>query len=369
MRSLAQDLKSINSTVTTSDTREKPMSFGDAQELFREALTNTQSNWKSPPDNITKHIHHSFSGKFLEDWMQRMKFQSISIVQGVPALPILDKGFAQVPIQQSLSIRDNVYTICRCLEMYYRETYKNTFHNSHYASNPFNISIHENSLSAISTWMVYHYFIFQTITEDFTVDVEKLSPEVLNERIKNGYKVISQISSLLEHLPLVMLDNLSTISLHNPFYIDSDTNEISIKPEVITILKMTTKFFVSMQSWNTKTQSSFQELSELIYKYTHDHDSMINMMGLLSESLDFSDRRLHWCPVHNVDNGSTSLFQNLFKISMDSFKEYYIFLSKVAPEIRNNADVMDGSNTIKKLDDNAYSMLETIVKIAESIEI
>jgi len=30
---------------------------------------------------------------------------------------------------------------------------------------------------------------------------------------------------------------------------------------------------------------------------------------------------------------------------------------------------MDGSNTIKKLDDNAYSMLETIVKIAESIEI
>jgi len=297
-------------------------------EVTREWI-NTQINQGIEPSHIaSKHYQFGFVKLFLQEWIDKLNTESIMLYWWVPVLKIQGKFITNIPVQDNLSLRDNLYILLRSLDAYYSGAFISCFEQSEYSSDMVIYSIIEPSLAAISTGIAYHYLIFETMTEWLTVDLDEIDKEVLDKRVKSWYWVLSKISSLFENIVLVILDDISTVNKTTPFYLDSETDEISIKDEVLEILEVAASLYSSLRDKKSEVSQLFMELNEKVYWYTCDHEVFQSIMETITNWIEIGSNELHWCPAHWVKSDNRSLFKHLYEVSIKSFTIHYSYLRK-----------------------------------------
>lgn len=359
--SLSSHLKDINNISSTWTLWRKATSL---EEITREIRTSVNQGI-SPSESQSMSFYHARATLLLANWIQEVQMSCISLVWWHPMLAVDGITLQEIPIQDNLSVRDNVFIAFKCLDVYLRQSYAAVSQKGISPWDEFAEYVLKSSRDALSTGLAYHFFVFQTVTEDFSVDLQEISPQKYEARMKSGYKLISQISLLIGHLPLLILDTISTVILKNPFQMNRETDTLSIKGAVLEILRLASQLFMSMEGKKQDTQELFGRLSLLISHYTQDSSGIVDMMQVLEENMDIKSRELRGCPAHNIKHRDQSLFESLFQVSIDAYRQHYQFLIRHKPNTRKNKDRADGKNTPHIFNESTKEVIYSIAKISD----
>lgn len=327
MKDLRNRLIQINTNAWVCNERKNTWPFEETREWINIQL----SQWSEPGNIESKHFQFGFMKLFLQEWIDKLRIKPIMLHWWVPILEIQEKYIINVPVQDNLSLRDNLYILLRSLDSYYTGVYLSCFEQNEYSEDMVVNSVAESSLPAISTGIAYHYLMFETVTEWFTMNLEDVDKQVLDKRIKSWYLVLSKISSLFEKIVLIILDVISTVDMKTPFYLDPETDEIKVKNKVLEILEVATRLYSALRDEIPEVSQLFKELNEKVYSYTHDHEVFQLILETITNWIETGSNELHWCPAHWVKNNNISLFKNLYEVSIKSFSIHYSYLRKHKP--------------------------------------
>jgi len=153
---------------------------------------------------------------FLEEWVKSIPNIHVENHPSWCFLIIEDISAIKIPFQENLSLRDNFFLLSLFLVAHHTYTFK-AVTQSRYEGAPLLEPIDKLICPAIWTGIRYHEFIFQTATENLSMDSKDLDSDFFQDRLQSWYTTITELSSHLEMCALIFLDELATKANINPF--------------------------------------------------------------------------------------------------------------------------------------------------------
>ena len=311
-------LSDINDRVLTVPWKQKVCSISQADEMIRKIRT-----WVVEENSdILTDITAAKTSDFLVQWSKF--FSNTSTWRTRQWLFFKSEGIwaVKLPFQEDLNIHDNFHMLTLFLWTYYNAGCKYFLDRKHQTNLALE-HISTNVPPAMWVGLKYHNFVFQTLTEDFSINIQDLDQETYDKRLESWYQTIAKISSHLEMLTMRFLDTIATAEKINPFRLNNEIDSIELKSEVLDILDVATWLFHSMKTWNDDINDLRQRLSILMRNYTWNDNAYIRMMTMIESDLKIDVRKHHWCHAHLAKVWGISLFKFIFNSSMQTFQTYY----------------------------------------------
>lgn len=318
--SLRIRLEEINNRVVTIKWRQEPSELSGLQEEIAKMQL-----WIIDYDEvIATKFNTSKWIDLLEKWSKYISWMALKSTSSWCYIEIEDVWAIKVPHQTNLSLHDNFVLLTLFLTAYHTYTLKSylkTYEQSSTHSEYFDSII----CPGIWTGINYHRFIFQTASEEFTINSEELETDDFQKRLKSWYQCITDVSSHLEMFTLINLDMIATSGNKNPFLLDAETNKISLNPDALEIMSATNKVFEAMKNHSDSLTILQEELEYKIQQYTWDTSAYINILNHIETGLKTHYRELNWCPAHKVDLNWKTLFKIMFESSVEIASWYYSY--------------------------------------------
>lgn len=325
-----------------------PNALEEQRRLFQQAvMTGAEID-----NNQEKAIQFSYAKKFLEDWCKNYNELAWLTYENGQLMVVLPDGeIMSVPIEKDLSIANNVQIFNAILRQINKREFEKKGSPQTGASS-FEVGMFSSSEPAITTASVYYYFATEAVSEGFSNDWHKLDQDRKNARIKSAFQSIATLAGNLEHTLLGLLDEISTMIGKNPFILNAETDQISLKSEVLEILKLGASFILSKEP-NQNTD----EFLKTVFLYTQSEEAIRNILELFKVSQAVVSRGIIGCPANTVKIGDTSLIKKQYEQYTGAMLSYFEFISKKHPELQANQSIHLDAGYSSKLSSTSKILL------------
>ncbi len=359
---IKQDLDGINLSICTIK-KAKPLDRSSHPEIIS-WLMNRDTMWILDPFS-NKHSSYSILRNQLDDFGNDFHFKNTTIKEWRFLLPIWKKKFLKVPTNTNISFWDNISiftTFLRhILAAELKEFLRTNMPNNYFQK--FHANLAETGGMALNVWIMFHHFITEVIFEDFSIDLENTSKDIIEQRRVSGLNILSIISSKLTKYTLMVFDSITTDTQQNPFLLDNTSNTISLRKEVLEILKQSWKALLESKEWNREA-IEVNKLLDMVREYSvAPNKSTKTILESLNYYKDIKGIWILWCPAHQAKTKDTTFFNAMFEYSFKCYREYYEYLREYYPDMADTENTINYDNLHEKFWLKNLALIQRIKKI------